>query len=100
MLAAENGHKSVVEILLQSNAYIRDDISPADEGILTPLHLAAKAGHLTTVDLLLRHIMNSSGEGKLSMPSLLRDPFLAAVCQGRVKIVEKPLEEGADAAVA
>ncbi|KAL1605803.1 hypothetical protein SLS59_003607 [Nothophoma quercina] len=49
-VAAEQGRKKVVELLLKENA----DINRADKGNKTSLYVAAKQGHKEVVDLLLK----------------------------------------------
>ncbi|KAK4187373.1 ankyrin repeat-containing domain protein [Podospora australis] len=99
MLASAKGHGMVVEILLGTDFYARTELSPGEDSILDPLGLAAKAGQLTTVELLLKHIQKCAGGNVAMVPSLLTDALLAAVDQGHVKVVERLLIDGADAAV-
>jgi len=47
--AAQNGHLSVVEYLVNQKA----DINAKDYGKMTPLHYAAQNGHLSVVEYLI-----------------------------------------------
>ena len=51
-LASQNGHKQVVDILLQRGSDVNARNAPGKE---TPLHLAAQNGHQYVVESLIQH---------------------------------------------
>ena len=58
--AAEIGHLSVVEFLVNQNA----DINAKGKGDLTPLHFAARDGHLSVVDYLVNQNADLNAKDK------------------------------------
>ena len=95
-LAAMNGKRRVVEILLSRGSAVRgsrERIAKKDLWGDTPLHLAASKGHLDIVTLLLEAGAepNEGGNGGAT-------PLHRAVNQEHYYVTQKLLEGGADAA--
>jgi ankyrin repeat protein len=87
-LAAENGHKAVVKILLDSgkiNANLKDTASGQ-----TPLSWAARSGHETVVKLLL----DNDNVDPDSKDSSGRTPLCLAARSGHLKVVKLFLNTG------
>lgn len=87
-VAAQNGHKDIVEILLNEGA--NQDARTKVER--TALHLAAQYGHLPVVDLLISYWSDVNATDMLKM-----SPLHWATDKGHVNVVERLLQAGADA---
>ncbi|XP_067660339.1 ankyrin repeat domain-containing protein 50-like [Haliotis asinina] len=88
MLAAENGHEEVVELLLNEGA----NMSLVDDGRNNILHLACERGHLEVVKYIVSQNkvdINSRGWKK-------RTPVMEAAKNGHKKVVEFLVEHGGD----
>ena len=59
-LAAENGHLSVVEYLVNQKA----DINAKEQNDCAPLHLAARNGHLNVVEYLINQKADINAKNK------------------------------------
>lgn len=86
-VAAQNGHKDIVEILL--NAGANQDARTKVER--TALHLAAQYGHLPVVDMLISYWSDVNAVDMLKM-----SPLHWATDKGHVNVVERLLQAGAD----
>ncbi|KAJ5523286.1 ankyrin [Penicillium frequentans] len=86
-LAAENGHGTVVELLLEKGA----NLNAKDHGDRTPLFHAAKNGHTSVVKLLLEWGAFDSSDEDTS-----RGPLFIAASNGHEDTVKLLLERGAD----
>ncbi|RYC80571.1 hypothetical protein BFJ63_vAg16545, partial [Fusarium oxysporum f. sp. narcissi] len=86
--AAENGHESVVRLLLDRGA----SIEAADEDGRTPLWLAAAGGHEAAVQLLLDRDADTNAADKWG-----QTPLLWAVERGDAAVMQLLLDQGADA---
>ncbi|OBT69238.1 hypothetical protein VE03_01955 [Pseudogymnoascus sp. 23342-1-I1] len=86
--AATQGHKSVVELLLENGAKIE---AGDNDFLRTPLSRAAEEGHEAVVRLLLKKEANKEAQDIYGMALLSR-----AVGRGHVNIVQLLLQEGAD----
>ena len=78
-LACQNGHTSIVEILLDNHAIV--DVTKQSEE--TPFYLAAKNGHADISDLLLRR-----GVCDFVLTNDIQTPLHVAVKEGHTKVVE------------
>ncbi|MBD0392011.1 ankyrin repeat domain-containing protein [Wolbachia endosymbiont of Pentalonia nigronervosa] len=87
--AAENGHKEVVEILLNNNAEI--NAKTTDKG-LTPLHVAAQNGHLDVVNALL----DKGADFNAKTIDKGLTPLHSATLNGYLDVVKALLDKGAD----
>ncbi|XP_046337772.2 ankyrin repeat domain-containing protein 17-like [Haliotis rufescens] len=88
MLAADKGHKEVVELLVSKGA----DVSLLDKGHDTLLHLACKGGNVEVVKFVLSLGMlsiNSRGWKKMT-------PVMLAANKGHKEVVELLVSKGAD----
>ena len=85
--AAENGHKDVVEFLLDRGA----ELNQCNNRGLTPLHFAAKNGHIDVVQLLLDRGADPDSTDKIRLTSLLIGAF-----KGHVRVVQLLLDRGAE----
>ncbi|EEB55644.1 ankyrin repeat domain protein [Wolbachia endosymbiont of Culex quinquefasciatus JHB] len=87
-IAAENGHASVVEVLLKAEA----NVNAVDSNKwFTPLHVAAENGHASVVEVLLKAEANVNAVGIEGCT-----PLHFAAGNGHVDIVNLLLEKGAN----
>ena len=86
-VAAQKGHGSVLQILIDHNV----DINERDTNGATALHLAVENGHEATARLLLQH-----GADMNACDSHGRSPFYLAVSLGDEDVVRMFLLHGAD----
>lgn len=96
--ASFGGHIDIVRLLLAHNAPL-DSFSPTQKGLATPLHLAARKGHVGVARCLLEHGANPAGlfVGHLRGDSLLWETSLLIACvSGRVEMIRLLLEFGAN----
>lgn len=89
IVAAENGHERVVQMLLERGA----NIEASDSLGRTSLIVAAKTGHGAVVKRLL-----DSGANKNARSIFWETPLIAAAMAGHEAVVQALLEKGADAA--
>ena len=96
LLAAKNGHKAVVKLLLESD---KVDTNTEDDYNQTPLSLAAKNGHKAVVKLLLENLLLDTDTGKIDTDSkncsdmrLLWEATRQAAQNGHEAIVKLLLE--------
>ncbi|XP_067653322.1 protein fem-1 homolog B-like [Haliotis asinina] len=87
MLAAENGHKNVVELLVDKGA----DVSLKDETGGNVLHIACYGGHLDVVKYLLS--LNSIKINRKGWKKMT--PIMVAANQGHKEVVELLVKRGA-----
>ena len=87
-LAAENGHRELVELLLEKNA----KIEAKRRDTQTPLHLAAENGHRELVELLLEKNAKIEAKSKHA----LQTPLHLAAENGHRELVELLLEKNAE----
>ncbi len=84
--AAANGHVSTVSTILQAHAHL---INSTNRRGMTPLHLAASAGHIDCVDLFLsksaQFLPNNDGETffDLAILSKQKDVCLTIISHDR-----------------
>ena len=81
LIAAEHGHKEIVELLLKRDA----EADARDSGGGTALMVAAAKGHERVAEMLLRHgaginLQNSLGGTALRPPSTAIPPLCSACC--------------------
>lgn len=89
--AAEGGHLSTVNLLLQNSAEINDP--PAEFSGRTALQAAAGGGHLDVVNRLLR---KGAGVNAAGATFSGRTALQAAAAGGHLEVVNRLLEEGAE----
>lgn len=87
-LAAENGHKQIVELLIAKGANVN---ATEREMTNTPLHLAALIGHTQIAELLL-----SNGAGVNARNKNGSSPLREAIIWGRMEMVKFLIAKGAD----
>ncbi|KAH6651251.1 ankyrin repeat-containing domain protein, partial [Chaetomium tenue] len=93
-LAAEKGHRNVVEMLLDHGVDYRMLLENGD----TALHRAAAKGHSEVVQVLLPHFKN---DGVLNHKNRAGQiPLFVAVCGGHADVVKVLAAAGADAKIA
>lgn len=84
--AASNGHRRIVEMLLDKHAYI--DAAP--ENGITALMIAARGGHQDVVKVLLEEgadasLANDRGETAIDWAMVAKNTYIAALIQARIK---------------
>ncbi len=87
MIAAENGHASVVEVLLKAEA----NVNAVDSKGFTPLHVAAENGHASVVEVLLKAKANVNAVGSEGWT-----PLHVAAENGHASVVEVLLKAEAN----
>ncbi len=80
-LAAENGHKSIVQLLFRAITEISPDnlneiVNPTG-GTIPPIHLAINGNHLSVVEILLKQ----NAEISLKHPTTHLTPLDSAISQ-------------------
>ena len=88
-LAAENGHKEVVDLLIQPGA----DVSACVDDSNTNLHLAALIGHKEVV-----HLYIQRGADVAARDILNRTPLHLAAEKGHKEVVDLLIQRGTDVA--
>ena len=63
-IAAERGHKDIVELLFDHDKYDRSLVNKPDSNKNTALHLAAAQGHIDIVNLLIAHGFDPTTKGE------------------------------------
>ncbi|XP_067661828.1 ankyrin repeat domain-containing protein 50-like [Haliotis asinina] len=88
MLAAENGHKDVVELLVGKGA----DMSLVDETDDNVLHCACRGGDVELV----KYVLSQSNVDINSRGWIKRTPMMAAAERGHTEVVKLLVSRGAD----
>ena len=82
-IAAQNGHSSVVELLLKADGV---DVNKGIEDGATPLFIAAQEGHSSVVELLLKADGVDVNKGRRMELRLCILPLRRSLVRGRVTV--------------
>ena len=85
-VAAEGGHRDVVQLLLEKNA----EIETTDDNGWSPLHLAVQWDHIDVVQFLLEKNAEIEAKAKLG-----HTPLFLAVIRSQIEVVQLLLEKNA-----
>ncbi|RAH65581.1 ankyrin [Aspergillus aculeatinus CBS 121060] len=94
LLAAQNGHESLVRFFVNHLPRPYHVDHPADPGEGTPLMAAAKGGHLAIVHLLVEAGANLEVQNRSQMT-----PLMLAAAHGHLQVLQFLMQQGADPTV-